>query len=272
MRWQSRQPPSSAQGEPIATRSGREHRHGVGPNPHSRPLRQTLRTADLPPPPQRASRRRRCRGRPPLPALQVLGLCLGPADVRAAGSLGVAAVRKATRIGLIYAHLPTTLHAAELRDRVEDVCAQPIVLAEKTVSVSGRVGCAAPTLRLMHGASELLRSGRARTVGLSPSPACGETLWSWFLRRRLAVGHDAGVCRCLRPGAVDRRCRRDSAAALVGRIGGHADRPIACGQRQRARRRPGGSASPPSRSWTPSTGHGPTTAGLSGHCAGSASR
>jgi diguanylate cyclase (GGDEF)-like protein/PAS domain S-box-containing protein len=44
---------------------------------------------------------------------------------------------------VLVAHLPTADHAEELRDRVEAVCAEPLVLAERTVSVSVSVGMAA---------------------------------------------------------------------------------------------------------------------------------
>jgi hypothetical protein len=64
----------------IAERSGREHRHDVGPHCQDIPLRQALRPADLSPSPQRTPRRR---GRP-LPALQVPGLRFGPTHGRQA--------------------------------------------------------------------------------------------------------------------------------------------------------------------------------------------
>jgi diguanylate cyclase (GGDEF)-like protein/PAS domain S-box-containing protein len=40
----------------------------------------------------------------------------------------------------LVAHLPSAEHAAELRDRVEAVCAEPLVLAERSVSVRVSVG------------------------------------------------------------------------------------------------------------------------------------
>jgi diguanylate cyclase (GGDEF)-like protein/PAS domain S-box-containing protein len=43
---------------------------------------------------------------------------------------------------VLVAHLPTADHAAELRDRVEGVCAEPVALAERTVSVRVSVGMA----------------------------------------------------------------------------------------------------------------------------------
>jgi diguanylate cyclase (GGDEF)-like protein/PAS domain S-box-containing protein len=44
---------------------------------------------------------------------------------------------------VLVAHLPTADHAEELRNRVEAVCAEPLVLAERTVSVRVSVGMAA---------------------------------------------------------------------------------------------------------------------------------
>jgi diguanylate cyclase (GGDEF)-like protein/PAS domain S-box-containing protein len=44
---------------------------------------------------------------------------------------------------VLVAHLPTADHAEEFRDRVEGVCAEPVVLAEHTVSVRVSVGMVA---------------------------------------------------------------------------------------------------------------------------------
>jgi diguanylate cyclase (GGDEF)-like protein/PAS domain S-box-containing protein len=44
---------------------------------------------------------------------------------------------------VVVAHLPTADHAEEFRDRIEAVCAEPVVLAERSVSVRVSVGMAA---------------------------------------------------------------------------------------------------------------------------------
>jgi len=75
---------------------------------------------------------------------------------------------------VLMAHLPTAEHAAELRDRVEGVCAEPVVLAEKTVSVRVSVGmavvdsfgCASgPALAAEDAAMYDLKRGRRKGVG-----------------------------------------------------------------------------------------------------------